>query len=137
VTAQGVFERWIIGGVVVVAGLYAFRALWSEWRGQNGPDLYRAAGWWPFSLPLWRALVRSGPIGAVEAPLLGGVYLASGVLDIVPSAFATLSLALVVVVALFNRPRFVVAPGLRELPGLIDEWKGAPLPSRRPPCDAR
>jgi hypothetical protein len=43
----------------------------------------------------------------------------------------------VVVVALFNRPRFVVAPGLRELPGLIDEWKGAPLPSRRPPCDAR
>jgi hypothetical protein len=135
VTAQGVFERWIIGGVVLVAGLYALRVLWWEWRGEGQPDLYQAPDWWPFDLPLWRALVRSGPIGAVEAPLLGGVYLASGVLDVVLSVFVALSLVLTLVVALFNRPRFLVAPGLRELPGLIGERKGEPVPQRGPPSN--
>ena len=130
------FERWIIGGIVLVAGLYALRVLWSDWRGENRPDLYQAPDWWPFDLPLWRALVRSGPIGAVEAPLLGGVYIASGPLDVVLSVLATLSLILMLVVALLNRPRFLVAPALRELPGLLDEWKGAPMPRRRPPADA-
>jgi hypothetical protein len=118
------FERWVIGGVVVVGGLYALRVIWSEWRGENGPDLYRAADWWPFDLPLWRALLRSGPIGAVEAPLLGAVYIASEPIDVVLSVLATLSLALMLVVALFNRPRVLVAPGMRELPGLVDEWRG-------------
>jgi hypothetical protein len=51
------FERWVIGVVVVLAGLYALRVLWSEWRGENGPDLYRAPDWWPLDLPVWRALV--------------------------------------------------------------------------------
>jgi hypothetical protein len=130
------FEGWVIGGVMVVAGLYALRVLWSEWRGENGPDLYRAADWWPFDLPLWRALVRSGPIGAIEAPLVGAVYIASGPLDVVLSVLATLSLVLMLVVALFNRPSLLVAPGMRELPGLVDEWRGAPMPRSGPPCDA-
>jgi hypothetical protein len=50
-----------------------------------------------------------------------------GALDVVLSVLATLSLVLLLVVALFNRPRFLVAPGMRELPGLVDEWKGAPM----------
>jgi hypothetical protein len=117
---------WILGSVTVVAGLYAFRELWTGWRGEDGRPLSRAPDWWPFDLPLWRALVRSGPLGAAEAPLLAGAYLASGALDVVFSALATLALVLMVVVALFNRPAFLVAPGLRGLPGLVDEWKALP-----------
>jgi hypothetical protein len=123
VTAQGVFESWILGGVALVAGLYGLRLLWAEWRGENRPDIHRAPDWWPFDLPLWRALVRSGPIGAVEAPLTGGIVIASGVLDVVLSVLAAGSFVLMLRVALFNRPRFLVARGLRGLPGLIDERK--------------
>jgi hypothetical protein len=117
---------WIIGSVTLVAGLYALRAIWSEWRGENGPDLRRAPDWWPFDLPLWRALVRAGPVGAVEAPLMGGAFLASGALDAMFSVLAATALALMLLVALYNRPAILVAPALRGLPGLIDEWKALP-----------
>jgi hypothetical protein len=52
-----------------------------------------------------------------------GVFIASGVLDVVLSLFVTLLFVLTLGVALFNRPRLLVAPSLRELPGLLDEWK--------------
>jgi hypothetical protein len=117
---------WIIGGVVIGAGLFAIRALWSEWRVDGSAKLHRAPDWWPFDLPLWRALVRSGPVGAAEAPLLGGAYVASGPLDPVFAVLATLALVLMLVVALFNRPKLLVAPGLRDLPGLVDEWRALP-----------
>ena len=121
------FERWIIGGIVLVAGLYALRVLWSDWRRENPPDLYQAPDWWPFDLPLWRALVRSGPIGAVEAPLLGGVYIASGPLDVVLSVLATLSLVLMLVVALLNRT-LAQRAAHKGLPARIGE--GEPEPNR-------
>jgi hypothetical protein len=81
----------------------------------------------------WRSGSRSKEAGCGQSPSGPGEttdtgYIASGALDLVLSVLATLSLALLLVVALFNRPRFLVAPGMRELPGLVDEWKGAPMP---------
>lgn len=68
---------WLIGLVLVGADLYAVRVLRSEWRGTDGADPYQAPEWWPFDLPAWRALIRSGPAGAVEAVLVGASYLVS------------------------------------------------------------
>lgn len=67
---DGALERGVVGGVLAFAALYAVRAAWSEWRGGAAAAARRAPDWWPFRMPLWRALVRSGPIGATEAPLL-------------------------------------------------------------------
>ena len=63
--------------MLVVAGLIAARVFWSKRRGADGADPYRPPEWWPFDLTTWRALIRSGPAGAIEAVLVGVRYLVS------------------------------------------------------------
>ena len=128
--------RWIIVGIILVTSTYAPREFWSEWRGRALTDPYRAPDWWPFDLLWWRALVRSGPAGTIDGPLVAAGYLVSGLdrwaaqqaVVVVLAVLTTIALALTVVVALYNRPRFLVAPHLRAFPGALAEARGAELP---------
>ncbi len=125
-------ERWIIAGVIVATSLYAVRGFWSEWRRRSASDPYRSADWWPFDLLWWRALVRSGPAGTIEGPLVAAGYVVSGfdsssaqqVVEVIIAVLAAIALLLTAAVALYNRPKFLVPPHLRELPGAVDELKG-------------
>lgn len=107
------------------------------WRG----DVDRTANvpaTWPWGGISWRAVIRAGP-----ACLIGGLTMIVGVpvLLIAPEeANGTFARPLIVVlpflglfglglvamagVALFNRPRFLVAPHLRQAPGALAEWAG-------------
>ena len=117
-------ERWIIAGVIAATSLYALRGFWSEWRGKSTTDPYRAPDWWPFDLVWWRALVRSGPAGTIEGPLVAAGYVVSGfdtssaqdVVEVIVAVLAAIALLLTAAVALYNRPKLLVPPHLRELP---------------------
>lgn len=104
------------------------------WRG----DVDRSSAvpvTWPWGGISWRAVIRAGP-----AALIGGLTLIVGfpvLLIAQEEAHGTFSRPLVVVlpflglfvlglvavvcVALFNRPRFLVAPHLRGAPGALAE----------------
>ncbi len=121
-----------------VTGLYSLRVARAEWGGGGGADPYRAPDWWPFDLPTWRGLLRAGPVGAVEAVFFAARYAASlpegsaaDALETVLGVLIALTVALMVVVALYNRPAWAVPPALRGFPGAIDEWQGRAEPPLR------
>ena len=127
----------LLGLVVVAAALFGVHVARSEWRGAGGADPFVPPDWWPFDLPAWRALIRTGPVAAVEGLLVGAKSLVS--LLPVTSAVATvlqaailLTLALMLLVALYNRPEWAVVPRFRALPGAIAEWNGNSAESQDP-----
>ena len=112
----------LIGLAVVAAAVYGVRVARSEWRGAGGADPNVAPEWWPFDLPAWRGLIRTGPVAAVEGLLVGTRSLASflpapSALDAVLQGAILLTLALMLLVALYNRPTWAVAPRFRTFPG--------------------
>ena len=92
--------------------------------------------WWPFDLPAWRGLVRTGPAGAVEGVLFAAKSLVSlldetpvtNALGAVLQASMLLTLGLMVLVVLYNRPAWAVAPRFRAFPGALAEWNGEEPP---------
>jgi hypothetical protein len=132
-------ERWIVAGVIVATSLYALRGFWSEWRGKSLSDAHRAPEWWPVDLLWWRALVRSGPAGTIEGPLVAAGYVVSGLdswsaqqpIQVVLAVLVAIALLLTAMVALRNRPKLLVAPHLRQFPGILDELRGAQVPQER------
>jgi hypothetical protein len=46
------------------------------------------------------------------------------VVEVLVAILVAIALLLTAAVALYNRPKFLVSPHLRELPGAVDEWKG-------------
>jgi hypothetical protein len=128
--------------VQVAAGGEDDEVAHSEWRGAGGADPFAPPEWWPFDQPAWRGLIRTGPVAAVEGLLVGARSLASllpapAALDAVFQAAILLTLALMALVFLYNRPAWTVAPRLRALPGAIAEWTGVSAGSRylAPQCD--
>ncbi len=123
-------DHWLLGGLTLVGGLFGLVSL-ARHPARLTADLARPAGWWPFDLPSWRALVRIAPLGAGEAILWGAWFIAEGLPDSGPvnavetvlQVLVLLALASLLAVALFNRPRMLVSPPLRELPGAIEEWR--------------
>jgi hypothetical protein len=125
-----VIDHWLLGGVTLVGGLYGLVAIIRHPAGLAA-DVTRPAGWWPFDLPSWRALVRIAPVGAAEGVVWGAWFIAeglpdSGPVDAVEAVLQVLMLAALtalLAVALFNRPRILVSPPLRALPGALEEWR--------------
>jgi hypothetical protein len=125
-----VVDNWLLGGIAVVGGLVGLATMVRRPAGLS-TDLARPAGWWPFDLPAWRALVRIAPLGAAEAVVWGAWFIAAGLPDSTPvdaietvlQVLVLLALASLVTVALFNRPRILVSPPLRDLPGALEEWR--------------
>jgi hypothetical protein len=127
---------WTLGVLTLAAGLYALVAMRAEWRGEREIDVHHPPEWWPFDLPSWRALVRAGPMGAVEAPFAGALIVVSALddtaitqaLEVALTAAVVVTLALMVIVGLFNRPAALVSPRLRAYPGAVEEWNGTEVP---------
>ena len=125
-----VADHWVLGGITLVGGMVGLAALARNPAAQSA-DLARPPDWWPFDLPSWRALVRIAPLGAAEGVIWGARFILLGLsdstaVDVVGTALQVLIviiLLLMVTVALFNRPGMLVSPGLRELPGALEEWR--------------
>jgi hypothetical protein len=123
-------EHWLLGGLTLLGGLFGLVTIARNPAGLSA-DLDHPPEWWPFDLPTWRALVRIAPVGAAEGVVWGAWFIVeglpdSGAVDAVETALQALvllALAALGAVALFNRPRILVSPPLRDLPGLIEEWR--------------
>jgi hypothetical protein len=116
------------------------------WRNEIGFDSDRPPVFWPLGAPTWRALVRTAPLGP---PLFLGVVPgypldntgASGpVVDAVVAVSVIVGCLVLAVlapaVALFARPKRLIAPHLRHQCGLIAAWRGQ-RPRRTPPPDVQ
>jgi hypothetical protein len=122
----------LLGGVTMAGGLFGLAAIARRPAGLVA-DLDQPPEWWPFDLPSWRALVRIAPVGALEGVIWGAWFIVeslpdSGPVDAVEGVLQILqliALAALLAIALFNRPRMLVSPPLRELPGAIEEWREA------------
>jgi hypothetical protein len=132
--------------VVIVAGLvFLIHGLvlgprW--WRNELSRLAYRpddVAEWWPYGGALWRGMLRTPVVGWIAIPLGSfGAVLAEfdGVLAGIGGAAAIVACILVfsiVTIVLFNRPKLLVFPWLRDQPGAIAEWRGAEVPLPPPP----
>ena len=125
-----VADHWVLGGITLVGGMVGLAALARNPAAQSAA-LTRPADWWPFDLTSWRALVRIALLGAAEGVIWGARFILLGLSDstaidaveTVLQILVVITLLLMVTVALFNRPRIFVSPGLRELPGALEEWR--------------
>ncbi len=79
-------------------------------------------------------MARARPIGrggTIEGPLVATGYVVSRldnssaqqVVEVIVAVLAAVALLLTAAVALYNRPKLLVPPHLRKLPGAVDEWK--------------
>jgi hypothetical protein len=104
-----------------------------HWRGETDLDGSRHPAWWPLGATVWRGVVRSA---AVWWPLTGLMFLGSALaygarpgstletVGWVVAAVAVLAgLAAHVPILLYNRPRRLVPPHLRDEPGALAEWR--------------
>jgi hypothetical protein len=107
------------------------------WRNERGLHTDTPPPSWIWSLAFWRALCRVW--GALAIIFLIGIpvtivtfFVSHGlVFDITSVIGAFVGIASVFVVPsimLLNRPRFLLAPHHRALPGWIAERRGAPVP---------
>lgn len=107
------------------------------WRNERGLHAHTPPPDWPWSGAFWRALVRIwGPLGyvileAIPATIVT-MFVSEGLLfDITLAITGIVGWAGILVlpsVWLFNRPRFLLPPHLRPLPGWLAERRGAPVP---------
>jgi hypothetical protein len=113
-----------IGFLALVVGATAVAA--RLWRAPEGWLEGRLSGIWPYGGPLLRGFVRAfGAItiaaAALPLGLLAGWVVGAEALIVCLGVFLV-SWGVAVSVALFNRPRFVVPPPLRQQPGALREW---------------
>jgi MFS family permease len=126
------WARWSV--YIITAGyvLFIVRAAPMLWTGRfRDARLDPPPTYWPWGGMLWRAWVRAWFIAGVGSGSLV-LLLPAIVLDSVPDWYVYVSLAAFVLAAivamsvvLFNRPRFVIPPHLRDEPGLVAEMIAA------------
>jgi hypothetical protein len=121
---------WIIGIVFLVAGIYLGPRVW---RGETELDGSDPPAAWPLSEVVWRGVVRSA---AAWWPLWALFFFAGALASDAPSGSTRqtvgmltglvallLAFAIHIPVLLFNRPRWIVPPRLRDEPGALAEWR--------------
>ncbi len=126
---------FVIFFALAVAGTYR---LPRYWRGETSviPLMSR---WWPFGGPLLRGWERSMPAAfasgwSLLVAFVTGSLAAAGkrtdsqplhdlaYVGIAAIGVFFLSLFVMATVVLFNRPKFIVPPHLRQQPGAVQEW---------------
>ena len=126
--------QWITYVVACVGVLFFIGRLPRIWRGDL--DRYQVPTTWLWDPIIWRALIRAGPAALPGAiTMIVGLPVLLSVPEQPQGGFArplvvaipflvlfVLSVLLMVCVALFNRPRFIVAPHLRQAPGALAEY---------------
>jgi hypothetical protein len=137
-------EAWIFVVFALVIGVGGLAVVPRAWRGEL-PAFRRleAPSFWPFPDALWRGFIRVAPVNAVGFGLLfillaGEVLLAEpGLLStalvgsraarmLVAIAIFLIVIPLDIAIVFLGRPRRLVPPHVRHLPGAIAEWRGAP-----------
>jgi hypothetical protein len=133
-------------GVVGAIGMLWLLPGW--WRNERGLHVETPAPNWPWSPAAWRVLVRTWPALAltwcfmVPTAIIGTLSPDHGVAFVLVGVFGVAPLLALmfccITVALFNRPRFLVAQHVRDQPGLVQEWRGrrpthVPPPGQPPP----
>jgi hypothetical protein len=103
--------------------------------------------WWVWGAALWRGYVRAmvavGTTFVVDLLALMVLIWAPGgdviVIAIVPLLVVSLAVGfgLMITIVLFNRPRRLVPPYLRDQPGAVGEWLESWRQRRRPDTVAR
>jgi hypothetical protein len=135
----------IVGVAIGISGLVALPRIWNGWfdrrdvrfRGKTQTHGELIGSWWPFGPAGWRAATRAmvpiafsvwamilaAAVGAVDDHLRGFAWDAvRGVFIALAVAFLV-GLVLVVIVMLFNWPKFVVPAYMRDEPGLLTARK--------------
>jgi hypothetical protein len=133
----GVCVAFLLGGPFVV------RRLWNnELRRTFDPDVVPEA--WILGDAMWRGWLRLAFLGYLVISLFGlaGLLWVVGgeSLELVggyAAALGILLMVLIVPIVLFNRPKFLVVPWMRQQPGAIAEWRGAEVPPTPPPGTGR
>jgi hypothetical protein len=121
----------VVTAVYVPIFVWRWRVTWER----PSPAFREPFDWWMWGDALWRGYVRGltlgGGVFAVLLPLLvvmmyglGGTV---GLVIAVAAAIVDLAAgcALLVTIALVNRPRALVPPYLRHQPGAVAEWRDA------------
>ena len=107
------------------------------WRNERGLHTDTPPPSWVWSMAIWRALCRVWmPIAIsiliVIPPAVATEFVSEGpvfvLCDVLFGVVALLWFVAVPSVLLFNRPRFLLAPHHRPLPGWLAERRGAPVP---------
>jgi hypothetical protein len=119
---------------VVTLGVWVWSAP-RHWRGESRLKGDDPPLWFPFSEPVWRGVVRSYVVWVPAIALfVGGSVVAAlspedSALYDVGMAAASLGLfggsAIQFGILFFNRPKFLVPPGLRDEPGALAAWRSA------------
>ena len=107
------------------------------WRNERGLHTDTPPPWWPWSRASWRALVRAWMPLAISA-LIGEaasvvmMLAAEGPLWVGANVLAVTGVLIwafvIPAVVLFNRPRCLLAPHHRALPGWLSERRGTAVP---------
>ncbi len=130
--------HWVALGITVLIAVGGVRNLPRIWR-HEAKHLDNVPSWWPWGGALWRGYVRAMPTGVIGTIVLLAVFTALALVGeqpsgpfvrpywvVVPSLVALgLAGAVMLGVVLFNRPKAVVPPHLRDQPGALGEWTGA------------
>jgi hypothetical protein len=107
------------------------------WRNERGIHPQTPPPDWPWSGAFWRSLVRLwGPVTyvclvGIPATIVT-IFVSEGLLSDITLAITGIvgwtAIFVLPSVWLFNRPRFLLPPHLRALPGWLADRRGAPVP---------
>jgi hypothetical protein len=130
----------MVGAALGIAFAVATLGVWAwtaprHWRGESRLTGADPPLWFPFSEPVWRGVVRSYVVWAPAIALFVGGSVVAGFSTEGSAAYnagmaaASVGLfggsALHFAILFFNRPRFLVPPGLRDEPGALAAWRSA------------
>jgi hypothetical protein len=104
--------------VVALMALSSLRGVRRYWNVHEDDPRYRMASYWPWGEDSWNAFTRSfllGPYGLACLALALGVSTLRTYAGL--AFFATILPA--ITIALFNRPKLLVPPGLRAQKGML------------------
>jgi hypothetical protein len=123
---MSLYGAGLIFAVLFLGGIYLAAAA-RVWRGNSGLDGGVPPEWWPFGDAAWRGNARAY---IATVPFLLVMLVGAGIAEWSGSVDAGMTLASVAFAAgilvygaivLFNRPRSLVPPHLRDEPGALAE----------------
>ncbi len=136
----------MFGAAVCIALSIGLATIWARaaprhWRGESRLSGEQAPPWFPFGEPVWRGVVRSYVAWTPLVVLMFGGGAVGALSDESSAAYdagmAVASVSLLLGAAVhsailfFNRPRFLVPPGLRDEPGALEAWRRQRRRARR------
>lgn len=122
-------KLWVLWAALTLVSVLAIRGVRPLWRHET--TLFDTMPeWWFWGPVLWRGWVRSLPLVGIIAVLFPVGMLVvrvwesdSAVVFLVMMLILFIVFVLGASIMLFNQPKALVAPHLRDQPGAIEEWQ--------------